>query len=186
MVVLRRIPQVRAALFGADLGPNLLAPWRAARGSRVPGAPSKISWLELVLVDLREKNPAQARPVWTEHPLFYYDLTAGACSPASSKQLTNMSTTSRPISSEAVAAGEGTLQTWIMRWLCRKRKSSTRLPFLSTACARTPEPPGTRSASVNSGTIRCKARVKAGFTQARYCSSSPLRQNLRAIFQNPP
>ena len=33
------------------------------------------------------------------------------CAPVSSKQLTSISTTSRAISSEAVAAGEGTLQT---------------------------------------------------------------------------
>src|ERR1700684_230916 len=51
------------------------------------------------------------------------------------------------ISSEAVAAGEGALHTWIALLPSSSRKSSTRLPSRRTAWARTPLLPGIRSSA---------------------------------------
>ena len=53
---------------------------------------------------------------------------------------TSVSTMYLPIAREAVAAGEGTFNTFTMPSRKRKRKSSSKLPFASRAWARTPDP----------------------------------------------
>src|SRR5439155_14213319 len=53
----------------------------------------------------------------------------------------------RPIASDDVAPGDGALRTWTMRLPCvLKTKSSTSAPSGPSACARTPDGPGNRSA----------------------------------------
>src|SRR5437667_119907 len=80
------------------------------------------------------------------------------------------SATWRPIASEAVAAGEGALRTWIASGPATMRKSSTSEPSGLTAWARTPAPPRTRSAVVSSGTSRPSARANAARLSERYIS----------------
>ena len=74
----------------------------------------------------------------------------------------------RPMASDAVAAGDGALTTCTTRAspsslpsLPAKAKSSSRVPSWRTAWARTPLPAGTRSSSVSSGTSRCSAAHEA-------------------------
>src|SRR5580704_8164210 len=74
------------------------------------------------------------------------------------------------ISSEAVAAGEGALQTWREFLPSSSRKSSTRLPSRSRACARTPLLLGIRSSACTSGTKRCRLRVNAALLKERNIS----------------
>src|ERR1019366_7114427 len=52
-----------------------------------------------------------------------------------------ISTISRPIGNDAVAAGDGTFSTCRNRSRATNRKSSTSVPSAATACARTPDPP---------------------------------------------
>ncbi len=54
--------------------------------------------------------------------------------------------------SDEVAPGDGALRTWMTRRSVLNTKSSTRLPSAASAWARTPDGPGSRSASVSSGT----------------------------------
>src|SRR5439155_16067152 len=82
----------------------------------------------------------------------------------------------RPIASEAVAAGDGALRTWIASCETAIRKSSTSEPSGATACARTPAPPRTRSSVRSSGTSRWRARTKAALRRDRYISYVPVRQ----------
>ena len=69
------------------------------------------------------------------------------------------------IASEAVAAGEGALSTWITRSVSCSRKSSTSEPSGASACARTPARPRTRSCERTSATSRCSERVKARYLE---------------------
>src|ERR1700733_12035174 len=71
------------------------------------------------------------------------------------------------ISSDAVAAGEGALQTWREFLPSSSRKSSTKLPSRSRACARTPLLLGMRSSAWTSGTRRWRLRVKAALLKER-------------------
>ena len=68
-----------------------------------------------------------------------------------------------PISSEAVAPGDGALQTWSALCPRTMRKSSTRLPSLSSAWARTPASHGTRSDGLNLRDELLKTVHKGGF-----------------------
>src|SRR5260221_1858280 len=92
----------------------------------------------------------------------------------------------RPISSEAVAAGEGALHTWIAFGPVTIMKSSTRVPSGRIAWARTPAPPGTRSSSWTSGIRLCKLRTKAFLLNERWISASPDLACFAARRQNPP
>jgi len=65
-----------------------------------------------------------------------------------------------PMASELVAAGDGAFTTWSVRPSVDTEKSSTIVPSIATACARTPHPPGRMSASANAGTYRCSAFTK--------------------------
>ena len=78
-----------------------------------------------------------------------------------------MATIARPMGREAVAAGEGTLNTFKMLRDGLKWKSSTKEPSEQMACALTPADPGTISAAVLAGTRRCSARRKALFRSER-------------------
>src|SRR5690606_1097530 len=90
-----------------------------------------------------------------------------------------------PIESEAVAAGEGALQTFTTNSFSKIKKSSIRLPCSSQAWARTPAPPGSKSSPRISGTSFWSDSTKAFFEKERYISSQPSRQYLRATFLKP-
>src|SRR5690606_26713047 len=91
-----------------------------------------------------------------------------------------------PMLSEAVAAGEGAFRTWTDRSPCTMTKSSTSLPCASTACARTPDLPGTRSAACTRGTSRWSSRTSRSLLSERANSATPDRQYFRARRQKPP
>src|SRR5581483_12389167 len=56
-----------------------------------------------------------------------------------------MSAIMRPIASDEVAAGDGALRTWITPGALEITKSSTSVPSRFSACARTPDGPGSTS-----------------------------------------
>src|SRR6185295_7289534 len=87
--------------------------------------------------------------------------------------------------SDEVAAGDGALQTLIAFFSSKIKKSSTRPPLRSQACARTPAPPASRSCSCISGMSICNALVKAAFEKDRYISPHPVFQYFEATFLNP-
>jgi len=91
----------------------------------------------------------------------------------------------RPISREAVAAGEGALQTWIAHGPLTIRKSSTKPPSGRKACARTPDSPGVRSSAQTSGISFCRLSTNAFLLKDRCISSSPALACLLASRQNP-
>src|ERR1700693_931090 len=91
----------------------------------------------------------------------------------------------RPISKEAVAAGEGALHTWIVDESWMIRKSSTRLPSGRRAWARTPAPPGTRSLAEISGMSLRRLRTNAFLLKDRCNSFIPDLACLAARRQNP-
>src|SRR5439155_4669355 len=94
--------------------------------------------------------------------------------PPRSKVEVSLSTIVRPITSAAVAAGDGTLRTWIIRPAGTIQKSSTRRPRRSTACARTPDPPGSRSFARRPGASRRRARRNALLLSDCHASRAPL------------
>src|ERR1700736_2263893 len=79
----------------------------------------------------------------------------------------NLRAISAPISSDAVAAGDGALKTWMELGPFTIRKSSTNLPSEARAWARTPEGAGTKSSPRTSGTSCCKLRTNAFFRNDR-------------------
>src|SRR5258708_1492016 len=92
----------------------------------------------------------------------------------------------RPISNEAVTAGEGALQICIPHlFLLTIRKSSTTPPSDRSGWARTPDSAGTRSSSQISGINFCRLRVKAFLLKDLYISSRPDRACFLTSRQNP-
>ncbi len=85
----------------------------------------------------------------------------------------------------AVAAGDGAFSTCTVCGASRIRKSSTSVPSLSTAWARTPAGDGRRSSSVTAGSSRWTARVNADRDSERCTSPAPYRQWRRAMLQVP-
>jgi hypothetical protein len=80
---------------------------------------------------------------------------------------------SRPIASAAVAAGDGALSTWTARSPRTTWKSSTRLPRRSSAWARTPLQPRTKSPAPRPGARRRTARTNARRLNDRQTSPAP-------------
>ncbi len=94
-------------------------------------------------------------------------------------------TSSRPMASEAVAAGEGAFRTWITCSDSPSEKSSTIDPSPRSDCARTPDGPKTIWSPRTSGTYRCMSLRNAGFEKSRHISPRPVRRYLKASFWNP-
>src|SRR6266852_9249215 len=107
------------------------------------------------------------------------------CYTGSAKACAAFSTISRPIAREAVAPGEGAFRTCRAFPVMAMMKSSTSAPLVAIACARTPLPPGCRSAMVRSGRRRWSAFKKARLLNERYISPMPVRQYLRDMAQIP-
>ena len=105
----------------------------------------------------RRRNPA----VDSSHRIHRKSRFANHCQWAASR-----STISRPMFSDAVAAGEGALQTFTTRSLSRIRKSSIIEPSRPMACARTPLGAATKCSSRIAGTSRCSASHKRPLAEA--------------------
>src|ERR1700683_1340742 len=114
------------------------------------------------------------RPIWTalaERQISHQAILTNERRPGRGTLLTIF----LAISSEAVAAGEGALQTCKEFLPSTNRKSSTMLPSRGRACARTPLLLGIRSSACTSGIKRCKLRVNAVLLKERNISSAPSR-----------
>ena len=91
-----------------------------------------------------------------------------------------------PIAREAVAAGEGAFRTCTKPGDSWMQKSSSSRPSAPTAWARTPAPPGSRSAAVTSGTSARAERAYARRIRDRQNSAPPARQCRATRRQKPP
>src|SRR5262249_51099686 len=94
----------------------------------------------------------------------------------SPKRRVAMSAMVRPMLSAEVAPGDGAFSPWTVPSASTMRKSSTSSPLGSTACARTPAPPRSRSSARRSGTSRRSAVTKADLLSERYISPMPVFQ----------
>ena len=116
-----------------------------------------------IVASFREnRREERAEITFTSSDEYFHDARATVALADGSETCATMALA---ISNEAVAAGDGALQTWRALYPRIMRKSSRSLPLLSNAWARTPALQGTRSADLISGMSCCKLRTKTPFTE---------------------